>query len=78
VNNGRTSATSTVARDGSSAGQAFQTAFAGIESKRFGTLTFGRQLPLLAEGTVKYDPNNDSSAFGLLGGSGVQQGAGST
>lgn len=78
LNNGLTPATSSVGLDGSSAGQALQTAFAGLKSKRFGTLTFGRQLTLLTEGTVKYDPNYDSSAFGLLGASGAYQGGGST
>ena len=78
VNNGRTPATSSVGQDGSSAGQAFQTAFVGVNSKRFGTLTFGRQLTLLTEGTIKYDPNYDSTAFGLLGASNVYSGAGSS
>jgi predicted porin len=44
VNNGRTPATSTTNLDGSSAGQAFQTAYVGLKSKQFGTITFGRQL----------------------------------
>lgn len=78
VNNGTTPATSTTGQDGSSAGQAFQTAFVGVTNPRFGTLTFGRQLTLLTEGTVKYDPNYDSSAFGLIGASGAYQGGGST
>jgi predicted porin len=78
VNNGRTPATSSTNLDGSSAGQPFQTAFAGLSSKRFGTLTFGRQLTLLTEGTIKYDPNYDASAFGLIGASGSYQGGGST
>ena len=78
TNNGRTTANSSVDYDGSSAGQAFQTAFAGFSSKTFGTLTFGRQLTILTEGTIKYDPNQDSNAFGLIGGSGTYQGGGST
>jgi predicted porin len=78
VNNGRTPATSGTNLDGSSAGQAFQTAFVGVNSKQFGTLTFGRQLTLLTEGTIKYDPNYDASAFGLIGASGAYQGGGST
>ena len=60
VNNGKTLANQSNGLDGSSAGQAFQTAFVGIKSARFGTLTAGRQLTLLSEGTVKYDPNYDS------------------
>jgi predicted porin len=76
VNNGRTLATQTVGVDGSSAGQAFQTAFAGLKSTRFGTITFGRQLALLLEGSIKYDPNYNASAFGLLGASNTYSGAG--
>src|SRR6202050_5203421 len=78
VNNGRTPANSTTNLDGSSAGQAFQTAYVGLKSKLFGTVTFGRQLTLLTEGTIKYDPNYDASAFGLIGASGTYQGGGST
>ena len=78
VNNGRTPATSTTGQDGSSAGQALQTAFVGMSSKRFGSLTFGRQLTLLTEGTIKYDPNYDATAFGLIGASGAYQGGGSS
>jgi predicted porin len=76
VNNGRTLATQTVGVDGSSAGQAFQTAFVGLKSARFGTLTFGRQVTLLLEGSIKYDPNYNASAFGLLGASNTYSGAG--
>jgi predicted porin len=78
VNNGKTAANSTTGLDGSSAGQALQTAFVGVNSKQFGSLTFGRQLTLLTEGTIKYDPNYDSSAFGLIGASGTYQGGGTS
>ena len=78
VNNGKTLANQSNGLDGSSAGQAFQTAFVGIKSARFGTLTAGRQLTLLSEGTVKYDPNYDSTAFGLLGASNSYSGGGSS
>jgi predicted porin len=77
VNNGRTLATQTVGVDGSSAGQAFQTAFVGLKSTRFGTITFGRQVTLMLEGSIKYDPNYNASAFGLLGASNTYSGAGS-
>lgn len=76
VNNGRTLAAQSVGVDGSSAGQAFQTAFVGLKSTRFGTLTFGRQVTLLLEGTIKYDPNYNASAFGLLGASNTYSGGG--
>jgi predicted porin len=77
VNNGRALASQNVAVDGSSAGQAFQTAFVGLESARFGALTFGRQTTLLQEGTIKYDPHYNASAFGLLGASNTYSGGGS-
>jgi len=77
VNNGRTLATQTVGVDGSSAGQAFQTAYVGLKSARFGTITFGRQVTLLLEGIIKYDPNYNASAFGLLGASNTYSGGGS-
>jgi len=78
VNNGRTPATSTTNLDGSSAGQAFQTAYVGLKSNLFGSITVGRQLTLLTEGTIKYDPNYDATAFGVIGASGAYQGGGST
>ncbi len=76
VNNGRSLASQSVGVDGSSAGQAFQTAWVGLKSARFGTLTFGRQVALLLEGTIKYDPNYNASAFGLLGASNTYSGGG--
>jgi predicted porin len=76
VNNGRTLAAQRVGVDGSSAGQAFQTAYVGLKSARFGTLTFGRQVTLLSEGTIKYDPNYNATAFGLLGASNTYSGGG--
>jgi predicted porin len=78
VNNGRSLAAQNVGVDGSSAGQAFQTAYAGLKSERFGTLTFGRQVTLLNEGSIKYDPNYNATAFGLLGASNTYSGGGSS
>ena len=78
VNNGRALTAQSVGVDGSSAGQAFQTAFVGLKSARFGTLTFGRQVTLLSEGTIKYDPNYHATAFGLLGASNTYSGGGSS
>jgi len=77
VNNGRALTAQTVNVDGSSAGQAFQTAWVGFKSPRFGTLTFGRQVTPLLEGVIKYDPNYNASAFGLLGASNTYSGGGS-
>jgi len=76
VNNGRSLANQTVNVDGSSAGQAFQTAWVGFKSERFGTFTFGRQVTLLMDGTIKYDPNYNATAFGLLGASNTYSGGG--
>ncbi len=78
LNNGLSTAHQSVFADGSSAGQPFQTAFAGVSSKIFGTLTFGRQLTLLSQGIIKYDPQQDAIAFGLLGASGTYSGGGSS
>jgi predicted porin len=77
VNNGRPLDAQNVGVDGSSAGQAFQTAWVGFKSPRFGTITFGRQVTLVLEGIIKYDPNYNASAFGLLGASNTYSGAGS-
>jgi predicted porin len=78
VNNGKSLTSQSIGVDGSSAGQAFQTAYVGLSSARFGTLTFGRQITLLSEGTIKYDPNYNATAFGLLGASNTYSGAGSS
>jgi predicted porin len=77
VNNGLPLNKQSVAVDGSSAGQPFQTSYVGLKSQHFGTLTFGRQVSLLQEGVIKYDPNYNASAFGLLGASNTYSGAGS-
>ncbi len=76
VNNGRGLSSQSVGVDGSSAGQAFQTAWVGLKSGRFGTLTFGRQITLITEGVIKYDPNYNATAFGLLGASNTYSGGG--
>jgi predicted porin len=78
VNNGKTLANQSNGLDGSSAGQAFQTAYVGLKWARFGEVTVGRQVTLVSEGTIKYDPNYDSTAFGLLGASKTYSGAGSS
>jgi predicted porin len=76
VNNGRSLTAQTVNVDGSSAGQAFQTAWGGFKSARFGTLTYGRQVTLLMQGVIEYDPNYNATAFGLLGASNTYSGGG--
>jgi predicted porin len=77
-NNGKSAGQQTTNLDSSVAGQAFQTAYAGISSKMFGTLTFGRQTGWIADGVSKYDPNYASQAFSLIGMSGTYAGAGDT
>ncbi len=77
-NNGRTPATQNTDLDSSVAGEMFQTAYAGVSSKTFGTITFGRQLTMIGEGVNKYDPNNASQAFSLIGMSGNYAGGGAT
>jgi predicted porin len=78
LNNGLTPGQQTTNNDGSSAGQVFQLAYAGFSSKTFGTLTFGRQQMLVADGVNALDPNLAAPAFSLLGASGAYAGAGST
>jgi predicted porin len=78
LNNGVTLAKQSVGVDGGSAGQAFQTAYVGLQSARFGALTFGRQNTLLSEGVIQYDPNYKATAFGLLGASNTYAGGGSS
>ena len=78
ANNGKVATAQSIGVDGSSAGQAFQTAYVGFTSEHFGSLTFGRQITLLSEGMVKYDPNYMATAFGLLGASNTYAGGGSS
>ncbi len=78
LNNGRTAATSSTNLNSSVAGQAFESAYAGVSSKTYGTITYGRQLTLVADGVNKYDPNYGSQAFSLIGMSGGYAGAGVT
>ena len=79
-NNGRSAAsgTQTTNLDSSIDGQTFQQSFAGFSSKTYGTITFGRQNTILADGIAKYDPNFASQAFSLIGLSGTTAGGGST
>src|SRR5579872_3545312 len=83
LNNGRSLTAQTANLDSSVAGQIFGgAAYAGVASPRFGTLTFGRQQTVLADGIVKYDAiedgQNSGHAFSLLGGSRTAAGGGTT
>ncbi|MEP6485632.1 MAG: porin [Rudaea sp.] len=78
-NNGVALANQKTAGDGSRAGQLFNgQAWAGLSSKEWGTLTFGRHVTLLGENIVKYDPMNGSYAFSPIGYSGMTGGMGNT
>jgi predicted porin len=77
-NNGRSLATQTTNVDSSASGQTFIQSFAGFSSKTLGTITFGRQNTVLADGIAKYDPNYASQAFSLIGISGTTAGGGDT
>lgn len=79
INNGVALASQTMASDSSIAGQAFNgAAYAGISSKHFGTMTFGRQMTLLADGVSIYDPMATSQAFSVIGTAGTYAGGGDT
>lgn len=78
LNNGKALTAQSTGVDSSVAGQAFQISYVGLSSPRFGTLTFGRQLALVADGIGKYDPLATSQAFSVIGYSGAAAGAGAT
>ncbi|HUO13201.1 MAG TPA: porin [Caulobacteraceae bacterium] len=65
--------------DSARAGQLFQgAAWAGLASKTFGTLTYGRQNSLILDDLIKYDPQAQSQALSPVGYSGVAGGGGDT
>lgn len=78
LNNGRSASTQTTNLDSSIAGQAFEQSLVGLSSQTFGSITFGRQNTLLADGISKYDPQRASQAFSLIGLSGTTAGGGDT
>jgi predicted porin len=77
-NNGRALTAQSTNIDSSIAGQAFEQSFVGVSSPTFGTLTFGRQNTTLADLVAKYDPQQVSYAFSLVGLSGTPAGGGDT
>ena len=77
-NNGRALDAQSTNIDSSIAGQPFEQAFVGVSSPTFGTFTFGRQNSTLADLIAKYDPQQTSYAFSLLGLSGTPAGGGDT
>ena len=79
ANNGKAANVKISAGDSSRAGQPFQGgAYAGVSSKTFGTLTFGRQNGLMLDNLAKYDPQQQSQAFSPIGLSGNAGGLGDT
>ncbi len=77
-NNGRALDAQGTNIDSSIAGQPFEQAFVGMSSPTWGTFTFGRQNTTLADLIAKYDPQQTSYAFSLLGLSGTPAGGGDT
>jgi predicted porin len=77
-NNGRALSAQSTNIDSSIAGQPFEQAFVGFSSPTYGTITFGRQNSTLADLIAKYDPQQTSYAFSLLGLSGTPAGGGDT
>jgi predicted porin len=77
-NNGRSLANQNTNIDSSASGQTFVQSYGGFSSKTFGTITFGRQNTVLADGIAKYDPNYASQAFSVIGISGTAAGGGDT
>ena len=78
LNNGKAPAAQSTGVDSSVAGQPFQISYVGVSSPTFGTITFGRQLALMADGIGRYDPLVTSNAFSVIGYSGAAAGAGDT
>jgi predicted porin len=78
-NNGKANAVKISAGDSSRAGQAFNGAvYAGLSSKTWGTLTFGRQNGLMLDMLNKYDPQLQAQAFSPIALSGTSGGLGDT
>ena len=77
-NNGRSLQNQSTNIDSSIAGQPFEQAYVGFSSPTYGTFTFGRQNTTLADLIAKYDPQQNSYAFSLLGLSGTPAGGGDT
>lgn len=78
LNNGKSLKNYTTGVDTSVAGEYFSISYLGVSSPTYGTITFGRQNGLLADGIAKYDPMGASQAFSLIGFSGLTAGGGDT
>jgi predicted porin len=79
INNGLPRSSYSIAIDGARAGQPFNDEYyAGVSSKDFGTLTFGRQRALGTDAMLQYDPAGGSYAFSYIGYNGNMAGGGDT
>ena len=79
VDNGKPVTAQTTSADSSLAGQLFNSAaYLGFSHPELGTITFGRQNGLLADGIAKYDPMATAQAFSPFGRSGNYSAGGST
>jgi predicted porin len=79
IDNGVPLASQTTNGDSSRAGQLFQgAAYLGVTSKTWGSVTYGLQPSLMLDNLGKYDPQNQSESFSVLGYSGFAAGAGAT
>src|ERR1700677_54391 len=79
INNGLPRKSYSYTIDGARAGQPFNDEiYAGISSKLFGTLTFGRQRSLGTDVMLLYDPAGGSYAFSYIGYNGTMAGGGDT
>jgi predicted porin len=79
ANNGLPRASYSEAIDGARAGQPFNDEYyAGVSSKQFGTLTFGRQRALGTDAMLLYDPAGGAYAFSYIGYNGTMAGGGDT
>src|ERR1700675_639302 len=78
-NNGLPRKSYSEAIDGARAGQPFNDEYyAGISSKDFGTLTFGRQRSLGTDTMLAYDPAGGAYDFSFIGYNGTMAGGGDT
>ena len=79
IDNGRPLTDQVTNGDSSRAGQLFQgAAWIGVASKTYGTLTYGLQNSLFLDNFARYDPQNSSQSFSVLGYSGFAPGGGAT
>ena len=79
IDNGRPLTDQVTNGDSSRAGQLFEgAAWLGVASKAYGTLTYGLQNSLFLDNFAKYDPQNSSQSFSVLGYSGYAPGGGAT